>query len=250
MQVEQKDDVFSVRLDYSELGLGEADLVSGIGYRGAEPPPEIRSLMRAVLGSAAARAEIRGGFRRVRDFRPGGDGSVTAGGVRLALGDVLSGQLENATAAAVFTATAGPGLEAWSRELIRQGDVMAGYLADAAASEAVEKASERIQALVGEEARKEGLEITNRYSPGYCGWPLTDQHALFSLLPPGFCGVSLTGSSLMIPLKSVSGIIGLGRSVRFNPYPCALCAMEDCFKRRAGAADPSPVRVPEPPLSL
>ena len=48
----------------------------------------------------------------------------------------------------------------------------------------------------------EGLRITNSYSPGYCGWNVSEQHALFSLLPEGFCGVRLCESGLMLPIKS------------------------------------------------
>jgi cobalamin-dependent methionine synthase I len=39
------------------------------------------------------------------------------------------------------------------------------------------------------------------------------QHKLFlALLKNYTCGISLTESSLMLPVKSVSGIIGLGKT--------------------------------------
>jgi len=68
-----------------------------------------------------------------------------------------------------------------------------------------------------------GLKITNRYSPGYCGWVTSEQHKLFALLPKDICSIRLTESSLMLPIKSVSGFIGIGPNVRFNPYTCQLC---------------------------
>jgi len=78
------------------------------------------------------------------------------------------------------------------------------------------------------------MSLSNRYSPGYCGWPVSDQHILFSLFPEGFCGIELNGSALMTPLKSVSGVIGIGPALRREEYDCGICDMQDCVRRRAG----------------
>jgi hypothetical protein len=40
---------------------------------------------------------------------------------------------------------------------------------------------------------------------------VAEQHKLFSLLPPGICGITLSDSALMHPIKSVSGITGIGK---------------------------------------
>ena len=74
--------------------------------------------------------------------------------------------------------------------------------------------------------------ITNRYSPGYCGWQVAEQHKLFQLIPDNYCGIRLTESALMDPVKSVSGIIGIGENVKINPYTCRMCDMPDCVYRK------------------
>ncbi|RPI00292.1 MAG: hypothetical protein EHM64_17280, partial [Ignavibacteriae bacterium] len=51
---------------------------------------------------------------------------------------------------------------------------------------------------------------------------------LFSFLPKRFCGVALTESALMIPIKSISGIIGVGEHVNYKPYFCDECGRKDC----------------------
>jgi hypothetical protein len=81
-------------------------------------------------------------------------------------------------------------------------------------------------------AAESGLKITNRYSPGYCGWSVGEQHNLFSLIPYNYCGIRLTESALMDPVKSVSGIIGIGANVKSNPYTCKMCDMKDCIYRK------------------
>jgi hypothetical protein len=75
------------------------------------------------------------------------------------------------------------------------------------------------------------MKITNRYSPGYCGWDVSDQHKLFSLLPNNFCGIKLTENALMIPIKSVSAVIGIGKNVERKDYQCSICEIEFCYKR-------------------
>ena len=77
-----------------------------------------------------------------------------------------------------------------------------------------------------------GLGISYPYSPGYCGWKVSDQQILFSLLPNQPCGVSLTASSLMCPIKSVSGVVGIGRQMTRQKYGCELCGKKDCYKNR------------------
>jgi cobalamin-dependent methionine synthase I len=77
-----------------------------------------------------------------------------------------------------------------------------------------------------------GKKITNRYSPGYCGWDVAEQHKLFQLIPDNYCGIHLTPSALMDPVKSISGMIGIGENVRSNPYTCKMCDMKDCVYRR------------------
>jgi hypothetical protein len=90
-----------------------------------------------------------------------------------------------------------------------------------------------LAARIEERAAAEGRKITNHYSPGYCGWNVAEQQRLFALLPPGFCGVRLTPSSLMVPIKSISGVIGLGPEVRKRDYECNVCEVEDCIYRNA-----------------
>ena len=36
----------------------------------------------------------------------------------------------------------------------------------------------------------------------------------------------------MVPIKSVSGIIGLGEKVRRLDYTCGLCDFKQCYKRK------------------
>ena len=96
-------------------------------------------------------------------------------------------------------------------------------------------AADQVEEQVRQLMKVHSLQITNRYSPGYCTWNVEEQHKLFSLFPEGCCGISLSSSSLMDPIKSISGIIGIGAGVEYQDYTCEICPMRDCQFRRTRA---------------
>ena len=144
---------------------------------------------------------------------------------------IVTSQLKNAEKAALFVCTIGLQMEAWSRRLFREGDAVTGHIVDTIASIAVENAASLLHDHIQMKIQEKGLKITNRFSPGYCGWPVSEQHLLFSLLPEGFCGITLTESSLMMPMKSISGIIGIGAKVNRKAYLCDQCMKKECMFR-------------------
>ncbi|MFA9392106.1 MAG: vitamin B12 dependent-methionine synthase activation domain-containing protein [Prolixibacteraceae bacterium] len=158
--------------------------------------------------------------------------SVELDGERFFLGKTVFNLLKKAESLALFACTAGEGIANASKKLMDNGDFMEGYIADTAGSVIVEKAMDLIQNKLKESVRISGKFITNRYSPGYCDWSVKEQHKLFSFLPPTFCGITLTDSSLMQPIKSVSGMIGIGSNVKYNEYTCNICSSSHCLYRK------------------
>lgn len=116
-------------------------------------------------------------------------------------------------------------------------DFLKGYIYDVAGSEIVEAAADIMTEKLKEEMQRKGMLITNRFSPGYCGWNVSEQHKIFQLVPDNFCGIQLLESALMVPIKSISGIIGIGRNVRFLPYTCSKCDYKNCTYRKFKTSD-------------
>ncbi len=107
------------------------------------------------------------------------------------------------------------------------------YIADAIGSIIAEKTADCMEIALDEYIRNRGWKHTNRFSPGYCGWHVSEQKKLFPLFPSAEpCGIRLTDSSLMLPIKSVSGVIGLGEDVRKLEYTCGLCTYDKCYRRK------------------
>jgi hypothetical protein len=120
--------------------------------------------------------------------------------------------------------------------MMHEKDFLKGYIYDIIGSEIVEAAADLMQADLKNIMSLSGFKITNRYSPGYCGWDVAEQHSLFELIPENYCGIHLTDSALMDPVKSISGFIGIGNDVRNNPYTCRMCKQDDCVYRRVREA--------------
>ena len=45
-------------------------------------------------------------------------------------------------------------------------------------------------------------------------------------------GIALSESCLMHPIKSVSGVIGIGTTARRRAYGCVICQNKTCIYRR------------------
>ena len=147
------------------------------------------------------------------------------------VGRIIAAQLKKSDHIAVFACTIGNRLEKRSKELMAKGDVLEGYILDLVGSEAAEETASSIHQNAASLAGKNGMGHTNRFSPGYCNWDVKEQFKLFGFFPDGFCGIRLTESALMNPIKSVSGIIGLGVNAKFGEYNCSKCSDENCLYR-------------------
>jgi len=91
-------------------------------------------------------------------------------------------------------------------------------------------------------AEKYGIKKLSSVAPGRLDeWPLTQQRELFSLFGDNVdrIGVRLTKTCLMVPVKTVSGLL-FPSEAGFKS--CELCSREKCMGRRA-AYDPKQVEI-------
>lgn len=158
-------------------------------------------------------------------------GEMQVGEYVFALNKMVTAALAKSTSVAFFIGSCGDHIEKYSKMLIRDGHTLEGLIADFAGSEMAESIAEYAHRMIETDAARQGMRVTNRYSPGYCNWPVSDQQKVFRLMQPETCGVTLTASSLMLPVKSVSGIIGTGRNVSIQSYACVRCEMDHCLYR-------------------
>ena len=205
---------------------------------GEEHP--VNTFITGILPSLSGNPDIAGGYiiKEIQELDiPAG--RMMLGNTSLSVGKQVCGYLKKSRYAALFVCTAGNLYTRLSVQLNEKGDYMEAFIVDAIGSLTVEKAMDNIQQQLNDSLRKDGLLITNRYSPGYCNWALVEQQHLFDLIGENQVGVSLSDSSLMNPVKSVSGIIGVGAGVNQQEYRCHSCRDMNCIYRKITNKDKS-----------
>ena len=207
-------------LTYDDLQIVPADLYEQMGYRDQQPDESTLTEADRIVG------EVR------QWLRPQFCYQVVADQPDFDMGKIILRQLRGSEAYALFICTSGVEFEAYQQRLMKEGDMVRVFIADALGSVIAEKCADRMEEVLQESIDKLGWHHTNRFSPGYCGWHVSQQQRLFPLFHGETCGVKLTDSSLMLPIKSVSGIIGLGPYVRHMDYSCGLCTFQQCYKRK------------------
>jgi hypothetical protein len=218
--------------NFKDLAIQLADiepLLTGGNSPLHDPYPEY---INEILSPGDSLFSIEGGivvYENIKLNRAGNN--IEVNDTLFSTGKIVTAQLRNSEMLAFFLCTAGAGIENLSRNYFSEGDFPRGFVADLVGTVVVEAAMDRIHTSLKQQMNDRGWSITNRYSPGYCGWNVAEQQKLFSLLPEKFCNISLSPHSLMSPIKSVSGIIGIGKKVKFNDYNCHRCELHDCIFR-------------------
>ena len=210
-------------LSFEELGITAADVYEQMGYHDAQPDKATQQETATILKEVSLWLRPQFSYFVVNkqpDFE---------------MGNIILRQLRGSEAFALFICTSGLEFETYQQRLKEQGDMVRVFIADALGSVIAEKCADQMEKALQESIDKLGWMHTNRFSPGYCGWHVSQQQLLFPLFQGHTCGVKLTDSSLMIPIKSVSGIIGLGEKVRKLEYTCGLCDFKQCYKRKKKA---------------
>lgn len=217
----------------NELGIRPDGVMEMLHEADRTPDNPVMSEAVQTLGILPETVDIRGGYVLTDDIALSpGEGTLRVKGTTLHPSGKICSLLREAEQVALFVCTAGQGITDYARRCNEEGDYLKGYIADTYGSLIVEKAMDYIQLQLEQQMEAEGLHINNRYSPGYCNWDVREQKLLFSLLPDNNCHITLTESCLMLPIKSVSGIIGIGRNVKKRAYGCHICHNTTCIYRR------------------
>ena len=142
--------------------------------------------------------------------------------------------LEHCHQVAIFLVTIGKYMGETTSQLAKDGLILQATVLDAIGSDAVERLADFAQDKIKDIAEAQGLVTSRRFSPGYCDWNIGQQRMLFYALTGNTLGIRLTGECLMMPQKSISGIIGIGPSIDNveNYNPCKTCTKQDCPGKR------------------
>jgi len=223
-------------LEYSfkfmDLNIDLKGLQAVIGFPDSSLPAPFDDFLEEALNYASRLTDIRATTVFIEDIELDfSKGTILAGGQTFLTGKTVCKELKNSEELLFFVCTAGKSISERSSFLLKGEDPAKGYIFDQVGIYLAEAVGDRMQQLISEGLPDE-KKMTNRYSPGYCHWDTSDQHKLFALFPEAPSGVTLTASALMSPVKSISGVIGIGQEVSYRDYPCSLCLSVNCIYRR------------------
>lgn len=227
-----KENIFQTQIQAEKVLPNPDSIYRGMGYFDNEIPLPVRDITEELMIESEDYINVCGGYRIFLND------SVIIEKDRFYLKNVvfktdriIGNQLKKSKSMIFLVATLGINFDLWVKEYFDSGDPLKGFIADTIGSETVENAADYLEELIVQEIKNIKMGCTNRYSPGYCGWNVSEQHNFFSLLPNNFCGIELSPSALMKPIKSVSAVIGIGPECKKKEYQCSLCDLQDCYKR-------------------
>jgi hypothetical protein len=150
--------------------------------------------------------------------------------VRLEGGYLLSGKtiaqlLAPTEQVVVAVCSIGSMLETYVSEILPEDPVL-GLALDGVGSAAINTLAEEACAFFAEQASTNGLKATVPLGPGVEGWPFErGQSQIFDIVNAQEAGVILTSSSMMLPQKSLSLVIGFGEQVDGSGKVCDYCTL-------------------------
>ena len=142
---------------------------------------------------------------------------------------------DEAQEVALAICTIGSELPDLAKKLMKNGRLVEGVLFDAIGSVVAEAVASEINIMINERAKDLSLQVTERFSPGYCHWDISDQQLFFDRLNAKEIDVALTDAFVMVPIKSVCFAVNMGDNVLDSRWQkrCLYCHEEDCPYRRS-----------------
>lgn len=218
---------------FDDLGITSKDVAELLGFENEDIPDPFPEFIAEGLMQASAICNIKGGYKHFNEFGINKtDNTIKIDNQFFSPSAIVVTQLKKSTSCILFVCTAGYEISDYAKQKENDGELILSYVFDVIGSVAVDKAMDKVQSEAEKEFKKQNLNISDRFSPGYCDWSVGEQQKLFALLPPDFCGITLSDSSLMSPIKSVSGIIGIGKDLAQKGYQCNWCNDLNCYYGR------------------
>ena len=198
----------------------------GCGRRPCVPESQ-RTLIARLMAETHALIRPRAVYT-VRNVETLTDHVLTLQGCRSFHGPI-AGFLRPSRRVAVFVVTIGEQVESLARQRNRSGEALESFVLDAIGSAAVDVAADAMAEFLRDQETGDAEALTPPFSPGYCGMPLEEQRVLFSIVHGKSIGVKLTASSFMQPIKSISGLVGIGprEEVDVHGNPCRWCELTE-----------------------
>lgn len=202
-----------------------------LGYHGTKPDETIEALIEECISEVETAAVPRSIHERY-PLTFTGEGSFQVASLQLQSRS-LQRNLAGCSEVYLFAATLGIATDTLIRRAALM-DTAKGAVMQAAAAAAIEAYCDEENEKLKQQAAAEGLFLRPRFSPGYGDLSLDCQRGFLNLLKAQKnIGLTVTDSGLMVPIKSVTAIIGISaENTPCRLQGCEVCSKSDCAFRR------------------
>lgn len=223
----ERETVRTLESDAQTLEISVSDICPYLGLGRKEPDDALRDLILRCLPEFRQAARLRVCWLEV-PVTEAADGVDL--GVFFASGRSLAKNMAGCGRAILFAATIGTETELQRKRAAVTSPSRALVL-DAIGTAAIESFCNAL--CDGWSREFDGSFLRPRFSPGYGDLPLALQRPLLSCLDSGRkAGIYLTEALLMVPQKSVTAIVGIGRTgCTARLHDCTSCDKPDCAFR-------------------
>jgi len=184
MQVKSIPYTYSIPFD--KISCSKKIILRAMAYADEEAVPEpIDTALDHVMLESQGLIDLRGAYVIASDVALNRErNQLSSHGQLFNTKQIVTHQLRRSEKLAWFLCTAGAEISDLSKKYLEEGDAISSYCVDVLANVATDAAMDLIQDDLKVKMNREGFNITNRYSPGYCGWDITEQKELFKVFPP------------------------------------------------------------------
>ena len=196
-----------------------------LGYRNTEPDTAVADSLSRCAAELQAAVQPKSVFAAFPLFHPA-ENTLEIAGVTIR-SENLSRNLKGCEQVYLMAATLGVAADRLiaRASAVRMSDAV---LYQAAAAAMIEAYCDEINDTLREEAERVGLYCRPRFSPGYGDFRIEHQRDLSRMLDtPKKIGLTVTDSCMLVPVKSVTAVIGLSNT----PQPCHRKGCEECSKK-------------------
>lgn len=202
-----------------------------LGYGTGEPEERVKDLTEDCIEELTRVVSPRSFTRSFPlVFLPDGSMDFTCFRVK---SEHLAKNLRDCSEVILFAASLGTGPDFLIRRYSRL-EMSRAVVLQAASAAMIEAYCNEVNAQLKKEAEGRGSYLRPRFSPGYGDFSLEYQKEICrTLSAEKTVGITLTDSLLMLPSKSVTAVIGAGKTLcGCEPEGCESCGKTDCLYRR------------------
>ena len=222
-----------------KLKINEEEVLRYQGYhhnKAVETNEIILQITRGEIEQSYCLFEPKGIYSKVMIKNISSEGRINLeNGLCLEINNSMLNLLKGTRYLAFGLSTIGNQLEEKVVELFAKNEYPKAMALDAVGTVASKFLSNYIQSVICQEAKEQNFQTTKYFSPGSGDWNISQQKNIFQIIPAGKIGVKLTESYMMIPKKSLSWVIGMGKEIIIpskGDDSCKNCLAENCQFRK------------------